>query len=201
VEIAEGSVAVKRAVSLARRAIAPSGMRTVVLAIDGLGGAGKSTLVARVSEQLGDVPVVHIDDFETPDDWLNGWPRLIEQVLRPLADGLPARYQRYDWDLGQLAEWHAVPAAGYLLLEGVGSSRQELREYLAASVWVQTSPDERLRRGLQRDGEEARAQWLRWQAQEDAYIARDHPDRLAELIVSGENGEPWLGPERPDKVI
>jgi uridine kinase len=173
-------------------------MGTVVLAIDGLGGAGKSTLAARVSEQLDGAPIVHIDDFETADDWLNGWPRLLEQVLQPLADGRAARFQRYDWDRARLAEWHELPAAGLLLLEGVGSSRREFRAYLGASVWVATSQSERLRRGLERDGTEARAQWLRWQAAEDAYLARDHPDRFADLIVSGEHGEPWRGPGRPD---
>jgi uridine kinase len=192
-------VAIERAVALARLAIAPSGMETAVLAIDGLGGAGKSTLAARVSERLGGALIVHIDDFETPHDWLNGWPRLLEQVLQPLADGTPARFQRYDWDLGRLAEWHDVPAVDLLLLEGVGSSRREFRRYLAASIWVATSQSERLRRGLERDGPQARVQWLRWQAAEDAYVTRDHPDRSAELLVSGENGEPWQGPGRPDE--
>jgi hypothetical protein len=56
------------------------------VAIDGRGGSGKSTLAARISAR-GGAFIVHTDDFaswENPVDW---WPRLVEQVLRPLAGG------------------------------------------------------------------------------------------------------------------
>jgi uridine kinase len=195
-----GAAAVDRALLLARDASAPLGMARVVLAIDGRSGAGKSTLAARVASRLGDAAVVHTDDFASWDNPLDWWPRLLEQVLHPLSEGLPARYQRYDWDLQQLAEWHELQPGGYLVIEGVSASRSEFRPYLAATVWVSATRDECLRRGLERDGHEALDQWLQWQAAEDEYIARDQPDRVADLIVSGEGGEPWPGPNRPDKA-
>ena len=187
-------------VELTRRCEAPAGMGRVVVAIDGLGGAGKSTLAIRVSRALDGTPIVHTDDFATSDCMLGWWPRMIEQVLGPLARGRPARYERYDWDERRLAEWHEVPPGGLLILEGIASSRSELRPYLAASVWVQAPPEERLRRGLERDGADALDRWRRWQAEEDAYLARDRPDQFADLTVDGQGGEPWSGPSRPDKV-
>lgn len=199
--VAEGSAAVKEAVAL-MKGVAPSpGTAPAVVAFDGVGGAGKSTLARRVAVTLGGVPVVHTDDFASWDNPLDWWPRLIEQVLAPLSEGKPACYQRYDWDVQQLAEWHEVPIGQYLIIEGVSSSRREFRPYLAAAIWVATPREECLRRGLQRDGQEALDQWLQWQAEEDRYVARDRPDKQADLVVSGANGEPWPGPQRPDKVV
>ncbi len=145
----------ERVVSLAREARAPAGMSRVVLAIDGPSGAGKSTLAARVAKQLGGAAVIHTDDFASWDNPLDWWPRLLDQVLRPLSEGLTARYQRYDWDLKQLAEWHELQPGDYLMVEGVSAARREFRPYLSATVWVSATREECLRRGLERDGHEA----------------------------------------------
>jgi hypothetical protein len=68
------------------------------------------------------------------------------------------------------------------------------------TVWVSATREECLRRGLERDGEQALDAWRKWQAAEDAYIASEHPDRSSDLTVSGEGGQPWTGPGRPDKT-
>lgn len=199
--VVAGQAAVDRSVELLRGACAAEGMPVVVAAIDGIGGAGKSTLAARIAHLLERVSVIHTDDFASWEDPVGWWPRLLSQVLRPLADGRPARYQRYDWERQALAEWHEVPVTDYLLIEGVGSSRREFRPYLAVSVWVATGREECLQRGLARDGAQARDLWVAWQAAEDDYIADHEPERAADLIVSGENGSPWEGPQRPDKSV
>ena len=90
-----------------------------LVAVDGRGAAGKSTFAARLAAALGGAPVVHTDDFASPDKapW---WPRLEEQVLRPLAAGCPGRYQRYDWQRRELAEWHDVPVGTVVLVITAG---------------------------------------------------------------------------------
>ena len=42
---------------------APDGVAVKVVAVDGPGGAGKTTLARHLAEALGGVPVVHTDDF------------------------------------------------------------------------------------------------------------------------------------------
>ena len=76
-----------------------------IVAIDGPGGSGKSTFAALLAAALGGAPVVPTDDFASWDHPLDWWPRMLDQVIEPLARGERGRYQRYDWPTSQLAEW------------------------------------------------------------------------------------------------
>jgi uridine kinase len=195
----EGMATVEAVLGSVRSASPASGMSTSVVALDGYGGAGKSTLADYLGEFLRAegrrVDLVHTDDFASADNPLNWWPRLIEQVLQPLRDGVASRYQRYDWDLGRLAEWHTVQPGGLILLEGVSASRNAFRPYLSLSVWIETPADERLRRGLERDGEQARAQWDQWMADEVAWGSAERPWERADLVITGVQGEGLSAPD------
>ena len=162
---------------------APEQVATRIVAIDGLGGAGKSSLATALAPHLG-ASVVRTDDFASWDNVLDWWPALIEHVLAPLARGRPARYTPTSWD-GAVTEEVVVQASGLVLLEGVSASREAFRPYLAYSIWVETPRDLRLRRGLERDGEAARADWERWMAEEDAYVERERPAARADLVLPG----------------
>ncbi|HJQ74594.1 MAG TPA: AAA family ATPase [Gaiellaceae bacterium] len=160
-------------------------MRTRIVAIDGPGGAGKTTLAARLAEQLGATAVIHTDDFaswENPVDW---WPALIEQALEPLAAGAVARYQPTSWTEEERAPVTIEPG-GTVLLEGVSASREAFRPYLAFAVWVETDREVRLRRGIERDGEESRSQWEVWMAAEDDYVARERPAEHVDVVLRGD---------------
>jgi uridine kinase len=164
---------------------APEGMNTSIIAIDGPGGAGKSSFAEQLSRQLGGAPILHTDDFASWEHPLDWWPRLLHQVLEPLSRNETARYQRYDWNTKRLAEWHEIQPTKYLLLEGVSSSRDAFQPYITFSIWIETPRQERLRRGLERDGEVARPLWQEWMANEDDYIEREHPQQRADLILDG----------------
>ena len=167
------------------RSAPSSGVR--LIAVDGPGGAGKSTFAGRLAAALGGAQVIHTDDFvDRWDDATGYWERLRTQVLAPLLTGRPGRYQRYDWDLGGLAEWHDVPLAPAVVVEGVASARRAIAESLALAVWVATDPELRLRRGLERDGPDTLANWQTWIAEENRHFAEDRTEERADLRVDGD---------------
>lgn len=162
----------------------PPDIHTKIVSIDGYGGAGKSTLAQTLAVALP-ATVVHTDDFAdgSAADWR---PRLLQQLLQPLSVNTPGNYQRYDWDAGQLADWHQVAPGGIVLLEGVRSSSLLFRLFLAYHIWVDTDLDLCLQRGLQRDGQDALSQWQQWQTREQAYVQREQPQLVADYIVRGQ---------------
>jgi deoxyadenosine/deoxycytidine kinase len=67
-------------------------MHTTVIAVDGLGGAGKSGFAAHLSVSLGGAEIVHTDDFASWDNLVDWWPELIERLLVPLSRNRVARF-------------------------------------------------------------------------------------------------------------
>ena len=162
-----------------------NGLRpTTLVAVDGFGGAGKSHFATRLAAAKPDVTVVHTDDFASWDAGLD-WERLRREVIDPLMNDRPARYQRYDWIEARLAEWHDVLPGGTVVVEGVSSYRLSLSDAYDLAVWVQSPRETCLRRGLERDGQAARPLWERWMAEEDVYFEEEHPDARAALVVDG----------------
>ncbi|MFH8411509.1 uridine kinase [Streptomyces sp. NPDC018019] len=168
-----------------------------LIAVDGPGGSGKSTFAQRLAAALGGAQTVPTDDFASWEDPLGWWPRLEEQVLGPLGTGRAGRYQRYDWGRREPAEWHDVPIAEAVILEGVSSSRLSVADRLTCAVWIESPRAVRLRRGLERDGDEALPLWHTWMAQEDRHFAQDNTVRRADVVV---DGSPLI-PHDPDSAF
>lgn len=169
--------------------------RRPVVGVDGPGGAG-STFTEHLARHLPGTTVVHVDDFYRPTtqrprhgtgiaDNID-LDRLAEQVLRPAASGSATRYQRYDWNTDSLAEWIDVPALEPVVIEGVYSVQKTLRDHYSYRVFCTTDREERLHRGIARDGEAARSTWVdEWMPAEDYYLEREDPAAAAELVVDG----------------
>jgi uridine kinase len=167
-----------------------------LVAVDGRGGSGKSTLARLLAAGWPAAVVIEMDDFYRPSAQrvqrteIHGAnydrPRLIAEVLEPLCDGRAGRYRRYDWEQDRLAEWHDVPAGAVAVLEGVYSTSDPLRGYCDYAIWVDCPYDVRLRRGVERDGEDRRAWWVEeWMPAEDRYVEDEGPDARADLVLDG----------------
>ncbi|MBA2388965.1 MAG: aminodeoxychorismate synthase [Geodermatophilaceae bacterium] len=171
-----------------------------LVAVDGPGGSGKSTFAERLAAALECAPVVHTDDFASHDQSIDWWPLMEEGVLRPLAEGRPARFRPYDWVSRRRTSWVEVPPAPVVLIEGVSSARAAGRDRLTYSVWLQTDRPERLRRGLERDGEGMAGFWADWMAAEDVFYAADPTVDAVDLVADGDPRVPH-DPEREFVVI
>ena len=194
---------------------------TTLVAIDGHGAAGKSTLAAALASALKTlgqrVSIIRGDDFYRPssvrprgagaekgidDDF--DWERLRDQVVDPLRHGRAASYSRYDWVEDALAETHVLAPRGIVVVEGISSLRRELAALYDVRVWVDCPRDLRLARAIARDGEACRSLWVdNWMPREDLYVNEHRPDRAADLVLSGlGDGPPGAtgGPATPGRA-
>jgi uridine kinase len=172
----------------------------LVLAIDGHGAAGKSTIAAAVTGATG-AALVHTDDFFRPASAVTGgtarrsrgvhalacyydWRRMKERALEPLRAGRGATFRRFDWERGGgLDGAVSVDPGPLVLLEGVFSAAPELSDLVDRSVLVDTPKPVRLQRLHTRvTPEEWDDDWL---AAEQAYFDATRPPSSFDLIVPG----------------
>jgi uridine kinase len=182
--------------SLVRKA---QGSRTrVLVGIDGPGGSGKSTLGEVLARSCTSAAVVHGDDFFFPSAHRRtsgpavrvGWDfdleRLRDEVLLPFCRGQRVRYHRYDWAADAIVSRADEFDADTLIVEGIYTTSSVTRELYDFRIWVECPRNERLQRGLGRDGAAARDRWVNdWMPQEDAYMKLEAPREHADLVVYG----------------
>jgi uridine kinase len=164
--------------------------RPRLVAVDGRAGAGKSHFTSSLIPRCGDVALVRVDDFLWWGDIDGWWERLRREALEPLLDGRPAQFRVRDWrndPLGRgVGDRVVLEPAETVVVEGVGSSRRDVAERIDQAYWVETSPETRLRRGLRRDGEVRRGNWLEWMDLEQAFFAVDGAASRADHVIDGE---------------
>lgn len=169
-----------------------------LICIDGPSGAGKTTLarhVRHVARRASSTPVtaVHMDDL------YDGWGGLVdaaltkvpEWLLGPLSQDRTGRYRRYDWGSGAYAEWHELAPGGLVVLEGCGSAARPADPFAALRLWIDTDPAVRLRRGLDRSGDETLHYLHAWKRAEDAHFAADRTRERADVLVLGAPAIPF----------
>ena len=157
-----------------------------MVGIDGLGGSGKSTAARNIKDNVPETTTIVMDDFYVPELARADWDRVYEQVVEPLSKGRQASYQRFDWGTGKLAEWHDVEPKGVIVVEGVYSVHRRLRDAYDYKIWVEAPHELRLERGIERDGESSRRQWVKeWMPREEEYKESQSPQEIADLIIDG----------------
>ncbi|WP_138757954.1 uridine kinase family protein [Modestobacter altitudinis] len=169
------------------RAAAPRLGCTRLVCVDGPAGSGKTTFAGRLAAELG-APVLHMDDVYAGWTLTGGFARLAAGVLRPLREGRAGAVHRYDWDAARFAELVQVPVGPALVVEGCGSAPRDVDPYAVLRVWVEAPRAVRMARGIARDGEAMRPEWLRWQQQEAAQFAAQDTRARADLLVDGTAG-------------
>ena len=180
--------------------------RPAVVAVDGRGASGKSTLAARLQAAVPRSAVVHTDDIAWHHSFF-GWTELLTTgVLEPVRRGEGVRYRPSAWDeRGRRGAVEVPSGRDLLLVEGTGAGRRALSPYLDAVVWVQSDLAEAERRGLVRDLaggdqgslEETVAFWHEWMAEELTFLADDRPWERACVVVAGTPPSPCSG----DQVV
>lgn len=170
-----------------------------LVAIDGCGGSGKSTLAEQIVSRNVGGQIIHMDDFYKPSNERSQLEirekesgadydimRLKQNIIIPIMNGLEARYQRYDWEVDKLAEWHTIEPNGLIIVEGVYSLSDQLHNLFDIKIFVECNRELRLKRGLERDGDNALDFWKNWMIGEDKYLQEQKPGDRSDFIISGE---------------
>jgi uridine kinase len=160
----------------------------LVVAIDGHGASGKTTIARQVAATTG-AALVHTDDFfhEARDDArlsaYYDWAGLRTQALEPLRAGRPARFPRRHWEEAhKTGELVVIEPRALVLLEGVSAATPELAGLVDRRVFVNTPEQVRLRRLHGRIADE---DWDdAWLAAERRYFDSRPPD-FFDLTLSG----------------
>lgn len=180
-------------------------VQTFLVGIDGRAGVGKSTFAANLADalkQIGQPPtLMYFDDFWKPsrrhptyfrntdleitgNDYDYDWLRFRDQVLFPLRENRPAKFQRYDRKKEELTEWCGISPGGVVIVEGFSSTRNELASYYHFRIFVQAPRDVCFARATERDGKAFRG-WYKiyWMPEEDHYVNVHCPETTADLVV------------------
>ena len=181
-----------------------------IVAIDGYGASGKSTIAERLSVRTG-AGLVRTDDFflpqpRRPDAGEPGGPRragstpvgetgyliasfydlrrLRVEALELLRAGREAVFHGFDWESGSVSGLKTrVEPKGLVLLEGVCSGAPELSDLVDRAIFVDTPEPERLARLR---GRIAPQDWdSEWLQAEKQYFSATRPLRSFDLVISG----------------
>lgn len=168
--------------------------RPAIIAVDGRGGSGKTTLTTALAAAVPGVQAFHLDDLiwnEPLYDWDQLYVDTLTQLRRAGSlDLVPDKWREHGRE-GSIR----IPAGSPLVLvEGTGAGLAAVRSLIDAHVWVQTGDDVAERRGIKRDiaegvngdAEESVRFWHWWMAGERPFFAKDRPWRRADVIVSGD---------------
>jgi len=156
-----------------------------LIAIDGPAGAGKSTLAKDLYLYFSvarDVNLLGLDEIY--DGWENALGEKLSSDLQAIASAhvqkISTSIQIYDWSLSRYGDVRTIEPKEILIIEGVGSAQEVMREHKAITIWMDIDPLLGIERVLNRDGhhiaQEIKA-WQKFQSQHFAHSgARDNAD-------------------------
>jgi uridine kinase len=191
--------------------------RPLMLAVDGVDGAGKSEYSARLLSRLieagADAQVVHIDDFhrltadryrrgrESPEGfWLDSYDydAFTSFVLQPLLIHRTGRFTPVfsDLDSDRLVQHPQLEArpGSVLIVEGIFLHRHELAWAWDWSIFLEVTTEESLSRMARRDGTSADPhdpRVRRYVVGQALYLRQCHPAERANCVI--ENSD-WRNP-------
>ena len=184
--------------------------RTLIVGIDGAGGAGKSTISDTLEKELRsegyNAAVFHIDDMIHPravrynDDYPQ-WEQyyylqwrydyFMREVISPIREGRSlGPIELYDKENDSYKTVLSdIPAGSIVIVEGVFLLRSELEGAFDVTVYIDVSKEERLERVLKRDGYIGDSEAILKKYNERYFPAEDHyfeecsPKEKADIII------------------
>ena len=150
--------------------------------IDGRSGSGKTELAMAFIAAHPRWQLVSLDELYPGWGGLEAGSAAVPELLES------RRYRRWDWAGSRPSDWVTLDETRPILIEGCGALSRANRGLATSGVWVSLDAGSRRERATTRDAGAYDDHWEEWARQEEAFIARENPAALADLVVDG--GEP-----------
>jgi len=170
----------------------PRGGAPFVIAIDGPGCCGKSTLTELLLDRL-DAASIGTDDFHEhhgfcrePDAPLpyRRWTDL-RNAVGSLSRGVATSIQAIDWSDFSLGLHRTIQPRPVLIVDGIGSLHADISRHADLKVWVDGHAGNRMRRTAHREGRDMAQEWAPYVRLEHEYFATWRPWQRADVFVIG----------------
>ena len=168
--------------------------RPVIVALDGMAAAGKTTAAQALAARWG-APVVHMDDFFLPPELRTPerlaepggnvhYERFAAEVLPGLRAGMPFSYRVFDCSVMDYRGEASVPSAPVVIVEGSYALHPRFGDYADVTVFLAVDPAEQERRIRARNGTDGWTDFCdRWIPMENAYHAAFRLRETADIVL------------------
>lgn len=167
---------------------------TVLVALDGRCGSGKTTLAAQLAERFPQSITLHTDDFYLPPPQrVTGWERipcanmhlerLRAEAVAPARAGRAVCYKAYSCREGAYLPVQQLAAQPLVILEGSYSHHPLLAPYEDFRVFMTCSDAEQTRRLQAREGDRYPDFAARWIPLEEAYFTQHNIEDAADFVM------------------
>lgn len=159
--------------------------KTVFVAIDGMQGGGKTTLLKHIQKRIPEVKIVYMDEFYNPHGFNDDHTRVKRDVFVPLKQNNTAIYKIYDWNNDKMIDAKPLSPGGIIIVEGIYAMEKELIDFYDYKIWVDCPADIGLERGLSRDKGHNEKLWReKWIPDTIRYIEEQKPYQKADIVIN-----------------
>ena len=162
----------------------------MIITIDGVAGAGKTSLAAFMCEEYKDrqsIQVIHMDDLY--DGWDDPFGPTLTKKLEEIVAAHRAGEQfitaKFDWERNIPGERLTIEPVQLLIIEGVGSGQRVTQEFAETKIWIDLEPILGLRRVLARDGFYIEDQMLTFLEQQRIHHLEEGTRAAADFHLNG----------------
>lgn len=175
------TININNAISAIKEKLDVNSKTPFIIAVDGRCGAGKTTFADLLRREL-DCNIIHADHFflqrqqrterRLAEAGSNiDYERLVEEVLKPLAAGLPFSYQIFDCKTMSLAEKICINPKRAAVVEGSYSCHPSMWNYYDLKIFMDIDKESQKNRIIRRNGkEQAEMFFNKWIPMEEKYF-------------------------------